>query len=341
VAIGQARKWLGGFKSGPVAWTPDHLASGAGRWAPVTDVFGLRPGATVVVAAVAGGYDPTTGWNASVKRAVPVVPIAQDLDVDDLEVATTDEGVADDPASFTGAWVQLDDHLADAGRAAADLVGEVATPGLTPAMKDAVVRAARLHDLGKAHDVFQDTLVRSAPDRLRGAARSIEPLAKSGGPARSRHSRRYFRHELVSALILTAHAGEVLADDPEPDLVRYLVAAHHGRVRLAIRSIPGEAAPPDRPGARVALGVAEGDEVPAVAVDGVTVGPTTLDLAPMVLGSPECWTTMALALRDRGDLGPFRLATMEALVRIADWRASADPTGTDLDAVRRDLEVGV
>lgn len=32
----------------------------------------------------------------------------------------------------------------------------------------------------------------------------------------------------------------------------------------------------------------------------------------------------ALALRDRADLGPFRLAFCEALVRAADWQASAN-----------------
>jgi CRISPR-associated endonuclease/helicase Cas3 len=33
----------------------------------------------------------------------------------------------------------------------------------------------------------------------------------------------------------------------------------------------------------------------------------------------------ALGLRDRADLGPFRLAFLEALLRAADQRASKDP----------------
>ncbi len=40
-----------------------------------------------------------------------------------------------------------------------------------------------------------------------------------------------------------------------------------------------------------------------------------------------------LALRDGPDLGPFRLAYLEALVRIADWRASRRPSaGTRVPA---------
>lgn len=330
VAIGQARSWL---RSDRTAWVPDHLATNGNRWVPVRDVYDLHPGVTVVVSTAAGGYDPELGWDSAIKRPVPVVADPASSTVDYFEVTSVDEGVADDPASFVGRWVSLDEHLADAGRDAAALLDEVPLPGLTPAMADAVVRAARLHDLGKAHPVFQETLLRSAAEVDRAMVEALQPLAKSAGGHGSRHSRPHFRHELVSALLLTAHADDVLVDDPEPDLVRYLVAAHHGRVRLAIRSIPGERPPFERQHARVALGVADGDEVPGVEVGGTVIGPTVLDLEPMILGSTGCWTTMALALRDRADLGPFRLATLEALVRLADWRASAgsssDPTPVD------------
>jgi len=320
VAIGQARSWL---RSDRVAWVPDHLATSGNRWVPLTDVYDLRPGSTVVVAAAAGGYDPEIGWDPSVKRQVPVVATPDGSITPGVEVTSVAEGVADDPASFVGSWVSLDAHLVDAGRDAVALLHEVSVPGLTPAMTDAVVRAAQLHDLGKAHPVFQETLLRSAAETDLAMVEALQPLAKSAGGRGARHARPHFRHELVSALLLTAYADDVLADDLEPDLVRYLVAAHHGRVRLAIRSIPGERLPVERQDARVALGVADGDEVPAVEVGGTVIGPAVLDLEPMVLGSDHCWTTMALGLRDRADLGPFRLATLEALVRLADWRASA------------------
>jgi CRISPR-associated endonuclease/helicase Cas3 len=51
-----------------------------------------------------------------------------------------------------------------------------------------------------------------------------------------------------------------------------------------------------------------------------------MDLSVMGLGSDGdrlSWSARALELRDREDLGLFRLAFLEALVRLADWRVSA------------------
>ena len=47
----------------------------------------------------------------------------------------------------------------------------------------------------------------------------------------------------------------------------------------------------------------------------------TIDLDQFSLGGDRSWTRDALALRDR--YGPFILAYLETLVRVADWRASA------------------
>lgn len=274
--------------------------------------------------AAAGGYHPETGWDGVTKGPVTVVPSGVEMAV---EVAPVDESVADDPASFIGAWVGLADHLADTERAARALLEQAGMDQLSWSEFEAVIRAAALHDLGKAHDVFQDTLVRSAGEPGHAEAASLVPLAKSGGTGRARHSRPNFRHELVSALLLSEREDELFeGDDVDRDLVRYLVAAHHGRVRLAIRSIPGEAPPSELNGSRVALGVVEGDVVRAVTIGVTHLEATTLRLDAMELGGSRSWTAMALALRDRADLGPFRLATLEALVRVADWRASAAPS---------------
>ena len=102
----------------------------------------------------------------------------------------------------------------------------------------------------------------------------------------------------------------------EPDLVTYLVLAHHGKVRLTVRARPEET-----PG--TVLGVLDGSST----VD--TLLPVTGALAarPVSLRATRfgagSLTSRALRLRDRADLGPFRLAFCEAVLRSADWRASA------------------
>ena len=175
-----------------------------------------------------------------------------------------------------------------------------------------MVRAARWHDLGKAHAIFQATM--TACDRMpQGDGRL---WAKSRCQS-ARHRRPYFRHELASALAwLEAHDGE-----PDADLIAYLIAAHHGKVRLSLRAMPDEQEAPD--GQRYARGVWEGDRLPALVFDGEQCPETTLRLALMELGEGAqgpSWTARTQAVL--AEHGPLRLAWMEALVRIADWRAT-------------------
>ena len=225
------------------------------------------------------------------------------------------EGHDEDPLSGIDRVVPLADHLRHVAGEAESLCAAL---GTDPAARAAVVRAAHWHDLGKAHEVFQDTMRRG----LRGQA--VEPdvlLAKTAG--RPRHGRPYFRHELASALAFLAHEGW----SRDADLVAYLIAAHHGKVRLNLRALPREAAPKNgRAGARFARGVWEGDTLPPFALQGGErwAGGELL-LSIMELGwddiSRESWTERTRELL--AGLGPFRLAWLETLLRLADWRASA------------------
>lgn len=326
VPIGDLRAWA--KKRMPTMWVVDHLHTRR-RWMRAS-LADLRPGAVVVVNATAGGYDVRRGWDSNVTKPVPVLDERWGETDEGADVAPTDEGVADDPASFTGAWVGLATHLGDTASEARALMDEARMTSLLPEHVAAVVVSAAVHDIGKAHDVFQNTLVRSAGDGAEAASR-LRPLAKSAPSRRTRHERPHFRHELVSALMLAEHADLPArlceeASAADADLVRYLVAAHHGRVRVGIRAIPGETPPPGHEGRPVALGVVHGDMVAAFPLGDVQVGPTTIRLDSMHIGGEGSWTAMALALRDHPALGPFRLATLEALVRLADWRASASPS---------------
>ena len=304
------------------SWRFDHVA---GAWVRCR-AQDLRPGQVVIIDARDGGYDPERGWDPSSKAAVE--PIGDDL----VQSAglDADNSVGADPVTFRrGRWLSLLQHLGDVESEAALLDREVAPPGLTAAQRRSVVVAGRLHDLGKAHSVFQETLAGSIGTEDEGAAASAAgpPWAKSAGSKTSRHSRRHFRHELASALALLGDGCVAIEGEDEQDLIVYLVAAHHGRIRLGFRPIPGEVLPDGDEGRVVALGVVDGDCLPPTEIPGGVLPEIEISLSSMALGSGEdgapSWSQRMLPLRDRDDLGPFRLGYLESIVRMADWRASA------------------
>lgn len=287
ISIGQAK---GLHKHG--AWRWDGLDE---AWVKLDK--DPRPGMTLLLRAVGGGYDSEIGFDASLKK--PPVPIIVP------ETRVTEPTYNEDGRSQQSLPVMLAAHLGHVATQAQRLshaVGETEHA-------DSVICAGRWHDVGKAHKVFDATMhcCDEAPEGF---------LAKS--PCRGRHARRFFRHELASMLAwLAQHNGE-----PDADLVAYLIAAHHGKVRMSLRAMPTEKA--DDGIQRFARGVWEGDVLPALEFDGEHSAETTLRLALMELGEGEqgpSWT--ARTLRLLGEHGPFRLAWLETLVRLADWHASA------------------
>jgi CRISPR-associated endonuclease/helicase Cas3 len=299
---------------GVQAWRWDPLAR---RWQRHRRNDRLRPGIVLMLPSTAGGYRVDLGFAPGEKRHVDPVPA-------DSGEGAEPEAYDGDPRSLLSRPVPLAEHLADVEQEARSLC-----EALRFGESEAVVQAARWHDLGKAHEAF-DRMLREA--HLKGTDEELGAgfWAKSGcrhdrRPGRARYStsngeRRHFRHELASMLAWLAAAE--CADDERTNLVAYLIAAHHGKVRLSLRALPGEAEPSDD--RLFARGVWDGDELPAFRfADGAAVSGARLRLDLMQLGEGQqgpSWTTRTRRLLT--SLGPFRLAWCEALVRVADWRAS-------------------
>jgi len=174
---------------------------------------------------------------------------------------------------------------------------------------EALLLAARWHDAGKAHHVFQNAVPKeNAPENNVFWGKSKEQMKHYERPG--------FRHELASAIAMLQNG--------QSDLAAYLAASHHGKVRMSIRSLPHEKHPENDTQGRFARGVWDGDALRGVYLGGgVSCAATMLDLSYMELGDGPrglSWLARNIALREK--FGPFRLAYMEALMRVADWRGS-------------------
>lgn len=267
------------------------------KW-KTTDKDRLFPGMILLTHAKGGGYTFESGWNPNSRTLVP--PLLSD---------TGDpEGDSGDPLTFENYRQTLEAHTKRVVQESEKLLNCLSHLGLDDFRGDILTAAAK-HDWGKAHPVMQRTLHAKDP--------GDELLAKQRNEnAASHHERKHFRHELASALAMLA------ANDPP--LSAYVVAAHHGKVRLSIRSMPGEN---NGNGPIRVRGLQEGDQLPdATLVEGVSVDAVKLSLEPMTMGLSRtdalAWTDRAIQLRD--ELGPFRLAYLEMVLRAADEKASAD-----------------
>ena len=261
------------------------------------------PGMILVVPTSFGGYDADLGWTGEpAHRPEPVEP--KDLEPEE------DDG--SDPLTRAD-YVTLATHATDTAKELHKFAAAIG--GETP--WEALERAARWHDLGKVHPAFQAMLTERLP--VDDPHRDGGPWAKSDevhGTWRCRE-RPGYRHELASALAFLAQGAS--------DLEAYLVAAHHGKIRMSIRPGPNERPPEDAAdGQTFARGVLDNEVLPAADLgDGVASAAVPLSLALMELGEhagAPSWADRTVRLRD--ELGVFRLAYYEALVRAADARAT-------------------
>ncbi len=294
VPIGEMRDAIKSRSKQSRAWRFDVIDE---TWGVLVE-RDLRPGDRILVDIAFGCYTSTAGFDRDAKE--PVDPVAG-LASEPPEGASSDRE--------RGAWVSIADHSEGVCRHLESLLGQLGS-AVSEEETRALRLAARHHDWGKAHEVFQ-TAMRAEATLPLSIANAY--LAKRVGRA-PRYIRRGFRHELASALAY-------LATTDSDGLVTYLIASHHGRVRLGARSLPGEHR--SNGGTSSVLGCRDGDELPSVDLGGGTVtAPTTLALLPLELGGDRPYTDLALGLLER--LGPYRLSFLEALLRVADGRQSAE-----------------
>ena len=302
VPIGEIRDLVRKNEDG---WFWDTLD---GRWNRVR-ADSIYPGMILMLRAESGHYTLSGGWDIRSKETVPVI---QREDGSGDKDYTSNE-------SAVGGWMSIAEHT---GLVCEEMATILDTLGLDDRWRSSLLEGARWHDAGKAHRSFQALLKKDALEEFDPSpAAKAPPGAWKGrlttSPEADDERRRYFRHELASGIAALQNGRD--------DLVAYLAAAHHGKVRVSIRSMPGEKRPPGR-NVRFARGVWDGDVIPETNLGGGVILPqTTIDLSFMDLGhgvNGASWLARALELRDRQDIGPFRLAFMEALMKAADERAS-------------------
>ena len=317
--ISRVRPWLTRLRSKNLrAYRLDPLAKNVDSqerrpWIPLEgDPW---PGLVLLVHESVGGYLPEQGFDPSSKQSVAAVDF---YDAENSPSISADSNDSDVETERTSPVV-LGDHLDHVADEAEELCMRL---GIDDGWKRGLVLAARWHDVGKAHEEFQARLRLDDGSSLPSKdlfAKAPKYVQKQGRP--------YLRHELASALAFMAH-NEWSRD---ADLVGYMIAAHHGKVRMNLRAFPSEQVPtgPDgRPdGRRFARGVWDRDVLPKVDSKAGTVwcgGPLTLSLMELGLhvATGASWADRTRQLLAK--LGPFRLAWLEALVRVADWRASAN-----------------
>lgn len=148
------------------------------------------------------------------------------------------------------------------------------------------------------------------------------------------------RHEAASALAMWQHYRNADGKKPFPALAVYLAACHHGKVRTVMRSLGDEGTDvfgiPSSP-VELRLGDQTWPMDFSIAKDGASGewhGDEFLlsdygwtGLAADLLGpwNPTDKTSAGVVPDDEPkQLGPFALAYLEALVCIADWRASGN-----------------
>jgi CRISPR-associated endonuclease/helicase Cas3 len=347
------------------AWVWDWID---GTWAEATRAS-LLPGRVVCVAAACGGYRTDRGFDPDSRTTVPTVPPPEiPDDVRDLDEADDQQ---DGENLSRSAWKTIACHGSEAANVAREISDALRLPDDLRDILVLAARWHDWGKSHPAFQGVMRAVNRPLRSDLAKGPDGVwwRPEGKYWFPDDS-DARSAFRHELASALglfaILETFAPQHPAllgpwldafakmgrpvEPPQPaslptptiqhilacsaeqfDLLVYLIASHHGKVRLALHAAPKDQDYRDRDGRGLPIrGVREGDRLPAVAIepDTLLLPETSLTLEPASLGlsmrTGASWRERCLALVDR--IGPTGLAYLESLLRAADVRASRSKT---------------
>ena len=347
-----------------VAWVWDWVD---GVWKRDTRRGDLLPGRVVLVDASFGGYDPRTGWNSesviSVPPVIPALPAVQDL----ADAAQERDNLSE------AAWKTIATHGYEVGKTAQQIAIAAQLPSaLADLMELAGLwhDVGKAHPCFQGSMRHGQRPERSDLAKAPQEAWSHDNLYRAADG--SADYRPGLRHELASALAListlleTQHGHEAFTPRPSTllgeaasgtaasirtavgwetrltalspsafNLLIYLVAAHHGKVRLRLHAAPQDEEYAEYDGRGLPVrGIRDGDVLAPVRGLGgdQMVSAVTLSLEPAKLGLSELtgpsWTERTLALLH--EHGPGSLAFMEAILRAADIRASRLATADTL-----------
>jgi CRISPR-associated endonuclease/helicase Cas3 len=343
------------------AWVWDWLD---GAWI-VAERALLTPGRVVCIAADTGGYRVERGFDPGADGTVAEVQgtrLPADVDAQ-LQADESQDG--DDVSAYP--WKTIATHVGEVAELASVIATATALPpdlqrllalagrwhdlGKAHAAFQGAIRLAdrpNRQDLAKAPKAAWRRPYRTMDngDRRPGLRHELASALALFAVLR-RHQPRHpaLLGPWVEALALIGCAiPEVSpkpASEPTPceqavlhcsaddfDLLAYLVASHHGKVRVALHAAPKDQDYQHNDDGRglPIRGVREGDELPSVLLDASSppLPRLTLSLEPATLGlSPltgRSWRERTLGLVDR--FGPGALAWLEALLIAADRRAS-------------------
>jgi CRISPR-associated endonuclease/helicase Cas3 len=298
------------------------------------------PGMTILLPLDAGGYNEALGWTGDKTDK------NHGSHFDPKKKPTHEEQLS----SLANGWQSIAIHTAAVTKELREDLQHLLPHPQHKLEHDALLTAVLWHDVGKNHPKWQNAVLKSLEEAGITDNPTHRPFAKfslSDCPElaslideprtkRIRELRNSFRpgiaHEVASALAFRADEQSRLNSRRDTDLAsllaEFVIMSHHGRVRKVLRDeIPK--VPDSEKDTQTVRGIADGDNLPPVNIEGQSLGCAALSTECRKMGRSadghESYTRGVLRLLE--EYGPLRLAYFEAVFRAADIRASIAATG--------------